>query len=94
MRKSFFISGYGLVFGYHDMVEYFKTFRKRIGSVLILFLIEHLIDISGYLIFGIPYDITKVLQSLIGQATLVRNDGYVPAYLIINYFWQCIVASL
>lgn len=84
----FFISGYGLSFGYHNKSGYFKTFPKRIRSVLIPFLTAHLVYMAGDRLFGISYSITDILQSLIGQSTLVRNDWYVPACLLFYIlFW-------
>lgn len=88
MGVFFFISGYGLAFGCHNKPEYFKNYRKRIGSVLIPFLIAHLVYMAGDMLFGISYSITDVLQSLIGQSTLVRNNWYVPACLLFYIlFW-------
>ncbi len=84
----FFISGYGLAFGYHNKPDYFKTFKKRIGSVLIPFLVAHLVYMAGDLLFGVPYGMAEILRSLIGQSTLVRNDWYVPTCLLFYMlFW-------
>ena len=89
----FFISGYGLTYGYYNKEGYLQGFWKRIVKVLVPFLLAHFVYAAADLIFGIQFTTNDVLRSLIGNSTLVKNDWYVPALLIFYALFWAIFSS-
>ena len=85
----FFISGYGLSYGYHRKPDYFKTFPKRFCNVTIPFLVAHIVYMVGDTLFKIQFSFNDVIESLLGNSMLVRNDWYVPVCLLFYLlFWM------
>lgn len=78
----FFISGYGLFYGYQYRVGYMENYWKRFVKVLIPFGMAHGIYVIGNLIFGITFTLQDFTLSCIGEGTLVRNNWYCIASLI------------
>ena len=77
----FLISGYGLTYEYLHKKDYFNNFHRRFAVVIVRFLMAHIVYALVNSIFGVRFTVGDLLNSIIGNSTLVRNDWFVPSLL-------------
>lgn len=85
----FFISGYGIAFGYKNKPNYLSGFLlQRLTKVLIPFLIAHIVYIPVKMIFGVSFTLKKIIKILLCKESIVNNSWYCIAVVFMYVlFW-------